>query len=360
MAAIEYYATGRRKTSTARVFLRPGTGAITVNHREFERYFPTDQLRTQVRRPLLLTETGEKFDILATVAGGGVNGQAGAIRLGIARALFAQVLVAWRQGDVDEAMMLLEESRTHFLTAHDTVGPSLCLIVQAILARYGGQFQLSLQLLTEAASLAAFEEFLWGVGIAHYYEGEVQVDRGDYQAALSAYRECLQSARRLHDLWTVGVAVDGIATIWALQNDPARAARLFGAADRLRGTTSALIPVIDRQLHARVIATVRAHLGAGSFSVAYDAGAALSPDEVIGEAMGDVRITGDRPAAIELTRRERDVLRLLIEGRTDIEVARELKLSKRTVSQHVSKMLEKSGSETRTALAVYAVRSSLA
>ena len=87
MASIEYYATGRRKTSTARVFLRPGQGTITVNHREFDKYFTTDQLRTQVRRPLLLTETGDKFDILATVGGGGVNGQAGAMRLGISRAL---------------------------------------------------------------------------------------------------------------------------------------------------------------------------------------------------------------------------------------------------------------------------------
>ena len=84
---IEYYGTGRRKTSTARVFLRPGTGTITVNHREFERFFPTDALRVQVKRPLQVTETGEKFDVLATVAGGGVNGQAGAVRLGIARAL---------------------------------------------------------------------------------------------------------------------------------------------------------------------------------------------------------------------------------------------------------------------------------
>ncbi len=87
MASIEYYGTGRRKTSTARVFLRPGSGAITVNHREFERFFPTDVLRTTVKRPLLLTETGDKFDVLATVAGGGINGQAGAVRLGIARAL---------------------------------------------------------------------------------------------------------------------------------------------------------------------------------------------------------------------------------------------------------------------------------
>ena len=87
MASIEYYGTGRRKTSTARVFLRPGKGAITVNHREFDKFFTTDALRMQVRRPLLLTETGEKFDILATVDGGGINGQAGAMRLGISRAL---------------------------------------------------------------------------------------------------------------------------------------------------------------------------------------------------------------------------------------------------------------------------------
>jgi small subunit ribosomal protein S9 len=85
--SLEYYATGRRKTSTARVFLRPGTGTITVNRRAFDQFFPTDSLRTQVRRPLVLTETGEKFDVLATVAGGGVNGQAGAMRLGISRAL---------------------------------------------------------------------------------------------------------------------------------------------------------------------------------------------------------------------------------------------------------------------------------
>ena len=89
LASIEYYATGRRKTSAARVFLRPGKGAITVNHREFDKYFTTEALRTQVRRPLLLTETGEKFDILATVNGGGEHGQAGAVRLGIARALVA-------------------------------------------------------------------------------------------------------------------------------------------------------------------------------------------------------------------------------------------------------------------------------
>ncbi len=87
MAVIQYYATGRRKTSTARVFLRPGTGTIAINSRSFESFFPTEVLRTQVRQPLLLTETADKFDVVASVAGGGVSGQAGAMRLGISRAL---------------------------------------------------------------------------------------------------------------------------------------------------------------------------------------------------------------------------------------------------------------------------------
>jgi small subunit ribosomal protein S9 len=87
VTAAQYYGTGRRKTSTARVFLRPGSGVLSINQRTFEAFFPTEALRTQIRQPLILTETGERFDILATVAGGGVSGQAGALRLGISRAL---------------------------------------------------------------------------------------------------------------------------------------------------------------------------------------------------------------------------------------------------------------------------------
>ena len=87
VAATEYYATGRRKESTARVFLRPGNGAIKVNKREFAEFFPRETLRILVKSPLILTETAEQFDILATVSGGGMTGQAGAIRLGISRAL---------------------------------------------------------------------------------------------------------------------------------------------------------------------------------------------------------------------------------------------------------------------------------
>ena len=87
MALTQYYGTGRRKTATARVYLRPGSGSITVNHREFNKFFPTEALRTQIQQAFVVTEMTGRYDVLATVSGGGVAGQAGALRLGIARAL---------------------------------------------------------------------------------------------------------------------------------------------------------------------------------------------------------------------------------------------------------------------------------
>jgi len=87
VAEIQYYGTGRRKTSTARVYLRPGNGEVQVNKKAFEQYFPNETLRMIIRQPLQLTETTAKFDIYVNVAGGGPAGQAGAIRHGITRAL---------------------------------------------------------------------------------------------------------------------------------------------------------------------------------------------------------------------------------------------------------------------------------
>ena len=87
MNQVQNYGTGRRKTAAARVFLRPGTGALQVNGRPLDDYFPNEVLKMVIKQPLLLTETAEKFDIVATVEGGGSAGQAGAIRHGISRAL---------------------------------------------------------------------------------------------------------------------------------------------------------------------------------------------------------------------------------------------------------------------------------
>jgi small subunit ribosomal protein S9 len=84
---IQNYGTGRRKSATARVFLRPGSGEITVNKRKFEDYFQNETHRMVIRQPLHLTDSVTKFDVLVNVDGGGVAGQAGAVRHGITRAL---------------------------------------------------------------------------------------------------------------------------------------------------------------------------------------------------------------------------------------------------------------------------------
>ena len=84
---LQYSGTGRRKTSSARVYLRPGTGGFTVNKRPFEEYFSSAMLKMIIKQPLVVTETGEKFDIFVRVRGGGYTGQAGALRHGLSRAL---------------------------------------------------------------------------------------------------------------------------------------------------------------------------------------------------------------------------------------------------------------------------------
>ena len=84
---VQYYGTGRRKSAIARVYLRPGTGEFKVNGRPFEVYFVTESQRVSAKQPLVLTESTGSFNVVARVSGGGVNGQADAVKLGVARAL---------------------------------------------------------------------------------------------------------------------------------------------------------------------------------------------------------------------------------------------------------------------------------
>lgn len=85
--SVQYRATGRRKTAVARVFLRPGEGKIIINRRTFENFVPSEALRVELQQPLTATETAGKFDVLILTHGGGLHGQVGAARMGIARAL---------------------------------------------------------------------------------------------------------------------------------------------------------------------------------------------------------------------------------------------------------------------------------
>ena len=109
MSNLQYHAIGRRKEAVARVYLRPGSGAFVVNDRPFDKYFPNDVLKMVIRQPLQLTETVDKFDVVALVEGGGSAGQAGAIRHGIARALCLFNLEL--RGTLKKAGLLTRDSR---------------------------------------------------------------------------------------------------------------------------------------------------------------------------------------------------------------------------------------------------------
>jgi small subunit ribosomal protein S9 len=106
---LQFQAVGRRKESVARVYLRPGKGTVRVNDRTFEDFFPNDVLKMVIRQPLQLTETVDKFDVVALVEGGGSAGQAGAIRHGIARALCLFNLEL--RGTLKKAGLLTRDSR---------------------------------------------------------------------------------------------------------------------------------------------------------------------------------------------------------------------------------------------------------
>lgn len=108
---VQYLGTGRRKTSVARVFLRPGKGVIKVNGKDYEEYFSSETSRALVRQPLLATETADKFDVLILASGGGFSGQAGAARLGIARALVE--FNAELRAKLKELKMLTRDPRAH-------------------------------------------------------------------------------------------------------------------------------------------------------------------------------------------------------------------------------------------------------
>ena len=110
MASVQYYGTGRRKSSVARVRLVPGNGKITVNGRTIDEYFGLETLKVIVRQPLVLTKTLDKFDVIVKVEGGGFTGQAGAIRHGISRALLEVDAEAYR-ADLKAAGFLTRDSR---------------------------------------------------------------------------------------------------------------------------------------------------------------------------------------------------------------------------------------------------------
>ena len=203
--------------------------------------------------------------------------------------------------------------------------------------------------------------FSYGLSWNLCYLGDLERVRGDLAGARARYRECLALAEAHGDQPLVAAALDGVASVAAAGRQPEQAARLHGAAGALRDRLGAPVAPWELPAHERDLATTRAALGPARFTAAWEAGAVLTPEQAVAEAVADPASTDASPPsgpllATGLTAREAEVLRLLAEGLSDREIAEDLSISSRTVNGHVTHLLGKLGVDSRTAAVAYVLR----
>ena len=222
------------------------------------------------------------------------------------------------------------------------------------------------------AALARFGALgnAWGAAVAAGTLATVELDRGDLTSMRAFLATSLEGFWALGDLWGVGAFLEVAARGAVVGGEPARAARLFGAATGLREAIGAPLKATFRAGHDQNVAAARAALGEATFAAAWDIGRGLTVPAAIAEAVApppasdpapESEGVGTRTAAgtAGLTPRERDVLRLLVEGRSDREIAEALFIGHRTVATHVANILAKLAVPSRTAAATRAVRAGL-
>jgi non-specific serine/threonine protein kinase len=328
-----------------------------------------------------------------------------------AKALHAAGVVAFWQGNQGRAVVTLEEALVLFRDAGDGGGAAFALNRLGTLALHAGDFARADARFTEAGALiravgdedgiAALEGQLGyaallrgdrdvaachleealaryrrlgsklGMGRVLIHLGRSLTERSQPGRALPLLREALDCDRETGNRWYLAEALEAVAAAAARLGEAERAARLWGAAAALRDVLGAPAPPPDRARVESEAAAARARLGDAAFAAALDAGRMLAPDDAIAEAaaVGDAPPQGafgeepvpgaDRSVEEEapgLTARELEVLRQIVEGRTDAQIAETLFISPRTVSTHVGHILHKLEVSSRAAAASYAIR----
>ncbi|HEY7031365.1 MAG TPA: LuxR C-terminal-related transcriptional regulator [Thermomicrobiales bacterium] len=193
--------------------------------------------------------------------------------------------------------------------------------------------------------------------------GEAVLEQGDLVRAAAIYEEALLLLNHLAHRWLQIVCAFGVARLAGMLGQAERAARLLAAQEPLRAALGFALPPFEQPAYTRAVDAARAALGEAVFAANWQEGRNLSIDQVIAEAFAVVTdpIPTTAPATRHLlTRREREVLNLLVEGRSDREIAEALSIGRRTVETHVAAILNKLGLDSRTAVAAYAVRHGLA
>ncbi|HEV2124748.1 MAG TPA: tetratricopeptide repeat protein [Chloroflexota bacterium] len=296
-------------------------------------------------------------------------------RWGVATSL-CSLGVAVMQLEVDESRAYLEESLTLYRELGETYGVARALQYLGEAARVGGDYVLARRLYEESLTLyRALGHRNTAASVVHNL-GYVAQHEGNLRLGASCFAEALAVHVEHGDRRNIGHCLGGLAGMAGLLGYPEQAAQLFGAADNVLAKAGASMFFVDRLDYDHNKAAVRALLGEPPFDTALVAGKALVLDEALAEAgrvaaaVAPVRTqastttpaTSSLPATDwhGLTARERDVLRLLVDGRTDREIAETLCISPRTVGVHVTNILGKLAVGTRTAAAAHAVRHGLA
>jgi non-specific serine/threonine protein kinase len=322
-----------------------------------------------------------------------------------ARALRGAGVLAWQSTDYDGSREWLEAALTAYETLHDRTGAAWVLKSLGCLFATRADRDQAEQYLT--ASLAIFREFDDAVGIAqltanlgelaqaagdHHlaierletalamwralgdrvsaaralgYLGQALLERGESAPAEAALLDALTIIRDVDYEQILPTALRVFARLTAARGNVATAARWYGAEATLRHTLGITLPAARRAAHEEAVAAARKKLGAAAFDVAWAAGRTLSPEDVVAEVFASAHTAttavpaGALPAAGPLSRREREVLALLIEGHSDRTIADALFISQRTASDHVGAILRKLGVSTRAEAAVRAVRDGL-
>ncbi|HEY7036670.1 MAG TPA: LuxR C-terminal-related transcriptional regulator, partial [Thermomicrobiales bacterium] len=278
---------------------------------------------------------------------------------GIARALFGLGDVALRRRDVDRATACFEEALGLNRAQHDRLWEAGCLVGLGQIARLRGDNAAAERLLEQAIGLYRQIGYTWGAAWAMTMLAAIERDRGDLVRAADLYRESAGMAVAHRDSKGVATALDGLAIVAADTGRAETAARLFGTAEALAEGVGALLEPSRTRLEAT--ANLRASLGDERFAQETTAGramtvpAALAEVESVGVIVAEPAPVPPAPAG-PLSARERQVMRLLIEGRSAQEIASELFISPRTVTTHVSNILEKLGVDTRAAAVAVALR----
>jgi predicted ATPase/DNA-binding CsgD family transcriptional regulator len=263
--------------------------------------------------------------------------------------------VARARAELPRAADYLEQAIAAFRAADDQVSLILPLAALGFTVGMLGDHVRAGDLLDESVSVARQMGAMGRLAIASIYLGQVACMQADTRRATAAFEEGIRQFHTWHSAWGMAECLEGLAVVAGLERRFERAAHLLGAAARLRQSIGAPVHPVDRADHERTVAASLAGLGEPDYEAAWQAGQAMSLDEVIARALSsDRRVAVDaRRKSSPLTSREREVAALIARGLSNRQIAEVLVVAERTVTNHVEHIFDKLGFRSRAQVAAW-------